>query len=142
MAGVSGSTIVGGPVTVDGALAVFVGGTGAQVGIATPNGSGGWTSRLCTGIDATTVSRIVAAGDGLVALGGDANGPAAWTSRDGVTWSALELPPEATASGANAILTGATIADGRAYLSGQAQASSGDRGVGALWTGPATLLEP
>ena len=78
----------------------------------------------------------------LVALGGDEKGALAWISPDGVTWRPLDLPPEAVASGPNASLTGAAVADGRAYLTGQILAPAGDRTIGALWTGPGPLLHP
>ena len=41
-------------------------------------------------------------------------------------------------------LNGAAIADGRAYLVGQVRADGGAAAtcVGALWSGPAALLEP
>jgi hypothetical protein len=55
----------------------------------------------------------------------------------------LELPAEATASGPDAALNGAAIVDGRAYLVGQVAGSGAAGGsVGALWTGPASLLTP
>ena len=41
-------------------------------------------------------------------------------------------------------INGAAIADGRAYLVGQVRAEGGAAGDvrGALWSGPAALLEP
>jgi hypothetical protein len=142
MTGVSGATIIGGPLNIDGSVAVFLGGSGGAVGIARTDGSGQWHSELCKGLDAATVSRIVSAGDGLVALGGDEHGPKAWVSSNGVSWRALALPGEAIASGSDAVVTGVAASDGRAYLSGQILDPTGANGIGALWSGPATLLEP
>ena len=141
MPGLAGATVVGNPVTLDGQVAVFAGDSNGAVWLIQPDGSGGWRSQLTLGLTRTTLSRIVAVGGGLVALGGDDGGPVAWVSSDGVSWRPLTLPREAIASGPNATLTGAAVADGRAYLVGQIVAAAGDRAIGALWTGPASLLE-
>jgi hypothetical protein len=100
---------------------------------------------LTTGLTRETLSRIVAVGDGLVALGGGDAGPLAWVSADGVAWRPLDLPAEATEGGTNAALNGAAIVDGRAYLVGQrARGDGGTSGgaTGSLWSGPAELLQP
>ena len=50
-----------------------------------------------------------------------------------------------TASGPDAALNGAAVLNGRAYLVGQmARTDGGTSGgaVGALWSGPASLLTP
>jgi hypothetical protein len=142
IAGLSDVTFIGDPVAFEGRPALFATDPGGAVGIIRPDGHGGWRSDPCTGLRGDTVSRFVAAGTGLVALGGDERGPAMWASADGTTWHPLALPAEAVASGASATLTGAAVADGRAYLAGQILAASSDRAVGALWTGGASLLAP
>jgi hypothetical protein len=142
LAGLGGATIVGNPVALDGDLAFLVGAPDGAIGLLRPDGSGGWRSQLTQGLTRSTLSRVVAVGGGLIALGGDETGPAAWLSSDGLAWHRMVLPPEAVASGPGATLTGAAVADGRAYLVGQVVAASGDRAIGALWTGPASLLEP
>jgi hypothetical protein len=65
-----------------------------------------------------------------------------WASADGASWHPLALPAEATASGSSATLTGVAVADGHAYLVGQVKAPTGAGAIGALWTGPASLLAP
>jgi hypothetical protein len=140
--GLSDATIVGNPAVLNGDLAILAGAPDGSVGLFTPDGSGGWGSQLTKGLTRSTLSRVIAVDGGLVAIGGDERGPAAWASSDGVQWRPLALPPEAIASGAGATLTGVAVADGRAYLVGQIVAATGDRGIGALWTGPAALLAP
>ena len=88
------------------------------------------------------MSRILSTGKGLVALGGDEHGALMWSSTDGTAWHPLDLPAEVAAGGTSATLTGAAVAGGRAYLTGQVPAPSGDRSVGAMWTGTASLLAP
>ena len=140
--GLATTSIVGSPVVIGGAIAIFVADRAGAVGIVQPDAAGAWQSRAVAGLDSATLIRIVAVDGGVAALGGDAAGPKAWISADGVTWRPLALPQEAVASGAGANLTGVAVADGRAYLVGQIMAPAGDRGIGALWTGPASLLAP
>jgi hypothetical protein len=143
--GLADGSIIGNPVVLDGEIAVFVGDPSGAIGVLKPDGSGGWKSELTSGLTRATLSRIVAVGDGLVALGGGDAGPLAWTSADGVTWQPLDLPVEATESGIDSALNGAAIVDGRAYLVGQRRREDGGTSggaVGALWSGPAELLQP
>ena len=107
-----------------------------------PDGHGGWRSEPAQGLSSSSVSRIVSTGKGLVALGGDEHGALLWSSTDGTSWHALDLPAEVAASGTSATLTGAAVAGGRAYLTGQVLSPGGDRSMGALWTGAASLLAP
>jgi hypothetical protein len=92
-------------------------------------------SVVASGLDGDTLARVVAVEGGLVALGGDAAGPRAWTSLDGATWTPVTLPSDA-ASGST--LTGAAIFGGRAWLTGQV--TTGTSGVGRAWMGPASLF--
>ena len=143
--GLAEGSIIGNPVVLDGEIAVFVGDPSGAIGVLRPDGSGGWKSEQTSGLTRDTLARIVAVGDGLVALGGDQSGAKAWTSADGVTWRPLELPAEVTASGPDAALNGAAVLNGRAYLVGQmARTDGGTSGgaIGALWSGPASLLTP
>ncbi len=142
ISGLAEATAIANPVTFDGAPAMFVADPSGAVGILRPDGQGGWRSEPCQGLSRDSLSRVVAVDGRLVGLGADEGGPLAWISADGVTWRPLALPPEATASGANAALTGAAIADGRAYLTGQIATPADARALGALWTGPASLLQP
>jgi hypothetical protein len=138
--GLADSSIFGNPVALHGVLTIFAADRAGAVGMLQPDGNGGWRSRPVDGLTRATLVRILAVGDGLLAIGGDEAGPKGWVSSDGLSWSALALPAEALASGPDATLTGAAVADGRAYLTGQILAPAGDRTVGALWTGPASLL--
>ena len=141
--GLAEGSIIGNPVVFGGEIAVFVGDPSGAIGVLKPDGNGGWKSDLTTGLTRETLSRIMAVGDGLVALGGGEAGPLAWISADGVAWRPLTLPAEATEGGVDAALNGAAIVDGRAYLVGQVPGSAGAAGaVGALWSGPAQLLQP
>jgi hypothetical protein len=141
--GLSDGSIIGNPVVLDGEIAVFVGDPSGAIGVLRPDGSGGWKSEQTSGLTRDTLSRIVSVGDGLVALGGDQSGAKAWSSADGVAWQPLKLPAEATDSGPDAALNGAAVVDGRAYLVGQVAGSDAAGGaVGALWSGPSSLLTP
>lgn len=140
--GTVGMSIMGDPVEFKGDLAIFARDPAGAVGILRPDGEGGWRSEAARGLNGDTVSRFVAVGGSLVALGGDRQGPAMWVSADGTAWRALALPPEAKASGSSATLTGVAVADGHAYLVGQIKAPTGVGAVGALWTGSASLIAP
>jgi hypothetical protein len=142
IAGSVGTSIMGDPVEFDGKPAIFGRDPAGAVGILRPDGQGGWRSQPCDGLNADTVSRFVAVGGSLIALGGDRDGPAMWASADGASWRPLALPAEAKASGSSATLTGVAVADGHAYLVGQVKAPTGARAIGAMWTGPASLLAP
>jgi hypothetical protein len=143
LAGLAEGAMIGQPVVVDGDVAVFVGDPNGAIGILRPDGSGGWRSALTSGLSRDTLARIVPVGEALVALGGDASGPMAWISEDGTAWRPLALPAEATEGGINAAINGAAILDGRAYLVGQvADGTTASGTAGAVWTGPAELLQP
>ena len=130
------------PITVDGAVAIFVADTTGSMRVYRVDPAGGWRSTAVDGLRGDTLARIVAVEGGLVALGGDDAGPSAWASADGVTWRAVARPGEVVAAGSGATLTGAAVEAGRAFLVGQVPTASGDRAIGALWDGPATLLAP
>ena len=144
LAGLAEGAIIGNPVVLGDEVVVFVGDPSGAIGMLRPDGSGGWRSELTNGLTRETLSRIVAVGDGLVALGGGDTGPAAWISADGISWRPLALPAEATESGVDGALNGAAIVDGRAYLVGQVadQGGAATGAHGALWSGPAELLQP
>ena len=142
IAGTVGLSIMGDPVESRGQPAVFARDAAGSVQILRQDGEGGWRSEPCDGLHADSVSRFVAVGGSLVALGGDRDGPAISVSTDGATWHPLALPAEATANGSSATLTGVAVADGHAYLVGQVKAPTGAGAIGALWTGPASLLAP
>jgi hypothetical protein len=142
IAGTVGLSIMGDPVEFKGDLAIFTRDAAGAVGILRPDGEGGWRSKPCDGLNGDTVSRFVAVGGSLVALGGDRDGPTIWASADGTSWHPLALPAEAGTSGSSATLTDVAVADGHAFLTGQIKAPTGAGAIGALWTGPASLLAP
>ena len=71
-------------------------------------------------------------------------GPRPGSLRTASVRSPLILPAEATKSGLDGSINGAAIVDGRAYLVGQIRGEGGaaDDARGAVWSGPAALLEP
>jgi hypothetical protein len=118
---------------------VVVASAGQAIGILRPDGAGSWAGVPAIGLPADQVSAIRVVDEHLVALGGtEAGVPEAWTSADGSEWMPVRLPREASAG---TTLTGITVA-GTAVLVGQMVASGGTGAIGAIWTGPATLLAP
>jgi len=117
-------------------LEVFLG-DGESLGLARRDAAGAWTTSPAVGVRADQVSRIVEAGERLVALGGDDNGrPLAWSSADGRTWNAVALPNAGPETSVAAI---AAIGD-RVVLVGGADTPDGTRTIGAIWVGSAALL--
>lgn len=111
--------------------------TGAVGTLSTADGQT-WTSAPAVGLEGRSVAKVVGAGDGLAAIGGDEAGPRLWISADGGTWRPVALPAEA--GRATSTLTGATTYAGRAWLVGQMEV--GGHSVGAVWVGPEALLRP
>lgn len=113
---------------------------GSSTGTLTSDGSGGWLEAGASGLPHVELMSITAADDRLVALGSSDNKPqGAWSSADGTSWSALELPGD-VARGAT--VTGIAVANGIAVLVGQIEAPDGSVMVGAIWRGSASLLAP
>ncbi|HLO34504.1 MAG TPA: hypothetical protein VK194_00415, partial [Candidatus Deferrimicrobium sp.] len=125
-------------VTLDGRPLAIVRTTQGQVGLL-ELADGAWTSRAATGLDANGLVRVVATGDGLVALGDRTGGAGAWVSVDGVAWRAIELPDRLHATGAN--VAGAAIDGERAAIVGNVPLPDGTS-MGSIWTGPSSLLAP
>jgi hypothetical protein len=136
----SGDTVVD-VIETSGQVAAIVNDPRGGVGILARDAGGAWHTKLANGLAADTLARVEATDGGLVALGADPRGPAAWASSDGAMWRPIELPAEATAGGPSANLISVAVVSGRAYLTGQLEDAAG-RTVGALWTGPASLLAP
>ena len=130
------------PVTLDGAVAIFVADSAGSMRVYRADPAGGWRSTPVVGLRGDTLARIAAVDGGLVALGGDERGPSAWASADGVAWRAVALPADVDASGTGVTLTGAAVEAGRAFLVGQVVMPGAERAIGALWAGPAALLAP
>lgn len=126
--GTSPDPVVFAAVPLGARLAVIVRDQGHAVGTMLTDDGVHWTSVLAKGLDGDTLARVVAVDGGLVALGGDDTGARAWASIDGETWRTVAVPADA------ATLTGAAVFDGRAWLSGQAQA--GDVAAAAAWVAP------
>jgi len=92
---------------------------------------------LLQALDSAQREGLVVVEGGLVALGGGESGPRLLASADGTSWRDLQPP---AGSDATTTLTGALVTNGRAFLTGQTEV--GGRAIGAIWTGPATLLAP
>ena len=111
--------------------------SGSTVGVIAQDAGGAWQPLAADGLDASILSRVVDVDGGLVALGGAESGPRAWASSDGTTWRTVELP---TGVDASTSVSGALVADGRAFLSGQMTING--QAAGVIWSGPASLLAP
>jgi hypothetical protein len=119
---------------------VVVASSGRAVGIMRPDGAGSWVGVPAVGLPADEVARIQVADGHILALGStEAAVPEAWSSADGSTWQPIELPAEARLGGT---VSGVAIVGGTAVLVGQMVAPDGTGAIGAIWTGPATLLAP
>jgi hypothetical protein len=106
----------------------------------TSDGSGGWLEAEASGLPQVDLVSVQVVADHLVALGSSDTKPQpAWSSADGSSWTAIELPGE-VARGAT--IGGMAVANGIAVLTGQVEAPDGSVVVGAIWTGPAKLLAP
>jgi len=81
---------------------------------------------------------FVEIGDRLVRLAQDSDQlPVGWSSADGITWSAIQLP---TDSGPGTTFTGVAVLDGTAILVGQTVSADGSSSIGAVWAGSESLL--
>jgi hypothetical protein len=119
---------------------VVVASAGRAAGILRPDGSGSWVGVPAVGLPPDQVAGIHVVDGHLVALGGTDDGlPEAWTSTDGAKWRSVVLPEQALTGSA---FTGVAVIGGTAVLVGQRDALNGTGAVGAIWTGPASLLAP
>ena len=113
---------------------------GSSIGAFSSNGSGGWQETQAAGLPLNGVQSVQVVDDHLIAAGATDDGqPLAWASADGSSWRLIELPRE-VAGGAT--VGGMAVANGTAVLIGQVTTSDGSTAVGAIWTGPASLLAP
>ena len=113
---------------------------GDAVGVLRPLADGGWSEVQAAGLPARNIASIETLDGHLLALGSDDDGlPLAFASGDGTKWVPIPLPAEA---GAGTTLNGVAVRNGVAVLVGQVPALDGSGAVGAVWTGPAALLEP
>ena len=120
--------------------AVLLVNDGSSIGTLTSDGSGGWLETGVSGLPQVELVSVTVADDHLIALGSAEDKPQrAWSSADGSSWSAVELPGEVTPG---ATVRAIAIANGIAVLVGQIEAPDGSIMVGAIWTGPAGLLAP
>jgi hypothetical protein len=111
-----------------------------SIGTFTSDGSGGWQKTQAAGLPLKGVQSLQVVDDHLIAAGATDDGrPLAWTSADGSSWRVVELPREVAG---RATPGGMAVANGVAVLVGQVTTSDGSTAVGAIWTGPASLLAP
>jgi hypothetical protein len=113
---------------------------GSATGTFTADGSGGWLEAEAIGLPQLDLVSVQVVDDHLVALGSSDNKPQrAWSSADGSSWTAIDLPDEVARV---ATIGGMAVSNGIAVLTGQVEAPDGSVVVGAIWTGPAKLLAP
>jgi hypothetical protein len=119
---------------------VVVASIGGVAGVLRPDGSGSWVGVPGVGLPPDQVARIAVVDGHLVALGGTDDGlPELWASTDGAQWMSVVLPEQALTGSA---FSGVAVIGGTAVLVGQRDALNGTGAVGAIWTGPASLLAP
>jgi hypothetical protein len=119
---------------------VLVASVGGASGIMRTDATGNWVGVPAVGLPRDQVARIEVVDGHLVALGGTENGlPEAWTSADGAQWRPVVLPDQALTGSA---FTSVAVIGGTAVLVGQMEAPNGAGAIGAIWTGPASLLAP
>jgi hypothetical protein len=119
---------------------VVVATNGRATGIMRPGAAGNWVGVPAVGLPPDQVAMVAVVDGHLVALGVTENGlPEAWTSADGAQWRPVVLPEQALTGSA---LTGVAVIGGTAVLVGQVEAPNGAGAIGAIWTGPTSLLAP
>lgn len=119
---------------------VVVATNGRASGIMRPGAAGDWVGVPAVGLPPDQVAMVAVVDGHLVALGGTENGlPEAWTSADGAQWRPVVLPDQALTGSA---FTSVAVISGTAVLVGQMEAPNGAGAIGAIWTGPASLLAP
>jgi len=108
------------------------------LGLIRRDAAGVWSTIGGQGIRADEVASIAWVDGRFVALGGDENGVAlAWSSADGVTWSAIPVP-----GGAGTSLAAVAVLGDTAVLVGATETPDASRTVGAVWVASVGVLTP
>jgi hypothetical protein len=133
-----------GGLTIDGAFRIdgqptIVASVGGVLGTIRSNGSGSWDTTAASGLTADDLGSISQFAGGLLAVGGNGTGAAAWVSSNGASWRPLSLPPALAVDGAS--VGAVAVRDGRAILVGTVPAGI-DNAASSIWTGSADLLAP
>jgi len=111
---------------------------GPALGLIQRDGAEAWSTIGGQGIRADEVASIAWVGGRFVALGGDESGVAlAWSSADGVTWSAIPVP-----GGAGTSLAAVAVLGDTAVLVGATETPDASRTVGAVWVASVGVLTP
>jgi hypothetical protein len=118
-------------------LVVFLGDPAGPVQRLSSEEPSTWTVDPAQGLVSSSVIRIEAIPGGLVAIGGDDQGPALFVSGDGLAWRRVNLPE----SSLGGYIAGVAVGQGRAVILGGASTQTGDMKP-AGWVGPASLLAP
>ncbi|MDQ2965997.1 MAG: hypothetical protein M3R57_09135 [Chloroflexota bacterium] len=116
-------------------LVVFLGDPAGPVRRLSSEEPSTWTVDRAEGLVSSSLIRIEAIPGGLVAIGGEEQGPALWVSGDGVAWRRVTLPQGAVGG----YIAGVAVGQGRAVILGGVSTPAGDI-VPAGWVGPASLL--
>lgn len=96
-----------------------------------------WVQRSAETFDSAWLSAVSPGGPGVVALGTDLAGPAAWFSTDGVVWELAQVPPIPSFAAGDYAVWGDVVSIGDRIVAGGVAELSG-RGVASeqylLWT--------
>jgi hypothetical protein len=127
------------PLTVRGTLALLAA-RGDAIGLLTRTATGGWTEAQVVGLPRVGLSGVGLVGSTFVAFGSDElKPPGWWSSNDGIRWQAIPRPDEADVTSP---MLGVAVGHGLAVAVGRVPLPDGSGLVGAIWTGPETLLVP
>jgi hypothetical protein len=112
---------------------------GDRVRMLTPKEAGGWMDEPVGGIAASWVQGIRLIDGQLIAFEVNPNGGhmSVWASRTGTEWRPLVMPG---ALGNDTEVLDLAAANGVAVVVGRVPAPDGSGTIGAMWTGPSTLL--
>lgn len=137
-AGVRISDVIAASVVDDGL--VLLASTGRGIVRLAPAEAGGWDVRAVTGLPGPDLTSVAVVGGGLVAIAARDDGTNdLWASTDGIAWRPVARPAQA---GSGSTLLDVAVRDDLAVLVGQVEAPDGTGAIGAVWTAPATILEP
>ena len=129
--------VIHGAFWIDGAPTLIVS-AGDVVDSIRPDDGGAWRRATAEGLTADELRGVTAFDGGLLAVSGE-NGIEALVSRDGMSWHPIELPHDL--GGEDASVAGLAVGGARAVLIGSLTDAVGSS-VGAIWTGPDSLVAP
>ncbi len=119
-------------------IVVVLGHPSGAVGLVSSVDGLTWTTEPVPGLVSGELIRVEAIDGGLVAIGGDEEGPTLRVSADGHTWRDVSLPQELTKESS---VTDVAVGRGHAILIATRGSEAGTTEP-AAWMGPASLLAP